>query len=80
MKKFINVFVISLFFVCCFCLIGYSETVIMKDGKEYKGTIHHQDDNVVFIVCKEDIVKLNKTDIKEIKEDEKAKKKWGFGK
>ncbi|MCR4662949.1 MAG: hypothetical protein K5622_03565 [Endomicrobiaceae bacterium] len=77
MKKFISVCCISLLFVFGFCLIGHTETVIMNDGKEYKGNIHHQDDNVVFIVCKEDIIKLNKSDIKEIKEDEKDKKKSG---
>lgn len=77
MKKFINVFIAALFFVFGFSLIGYAETVIMNDGTEYKGNIHHQDDKVVFIVCKEDIIKLNKSDIKEIKEDEKDKKKSG---
>ena len=77
MKKIINIFIVTLFLVCCFSLTGYTEIVVMNDGKEYKGNIHHQDDNVVFIVCKEDIIKLNKSDIKEIKEDEKAKKKNG---
>ena len=75
MKKIINVFVIALFLVLGFSLTGYTETVVMNDGKEYQGNIHHQDDNVVFIVCKEDLIKLNKSDIKEIKEDEKNKKK-----
>lgn len=78
MKKFISVFVVTLFLVFSFYLIGYTEIVVMNDGKEYKGNIHHQDDNVVFIVCKEDIIKLNKSDIKEIKEDETVKKKVGI--
>lgn len=77
MKKFVSVFVVTLFLVFSFYLIGYTEIVVMNDGKEYKGNIHHQDDNVVFIVCKEDIIKLNKSDIKEIKEDETVKKKSG---
>ena len=77
MKNFINAFIVTLFLVFSFSLIGYAEIVVMNDGKEYQGNIHHQDDNVVFIVCKEDIIKLNKSDIKEIKEDEKTKKKSG---
>jgi len=55
--------------------MAYAEKIIMNDGTEYEGNIHHQDDNVVFIVCKEDLIKLNKSDIKEIQEDEKTKKK-----
>jgi len=77
MKKIRKIFVLTLLFVGCFYLTGYAETIIMNDGKEYQGNIHYQDDNVVFIVCKEDIIKLNKSDIKEIKEDEKNKKKSG---
>lgn len=77
MKKFINVFIVTLFLIFSFSLIGYTEIIVMNDGKEYKGNIHHQDDNVVFIVCKEDIIKLNKSDIKEIKQEEKTKKKNG---
>ena len=81
MKRFISIFVVTLFLVLGFSLTGYTETVVMNDGTEYQGNIHHQDDNVVFIVCKEDLIKLNRADIKEIKEDEKAKKKkWGFSK
>ena len=81
MKKIINVLIVSLFLISCFSLIGYTEIIVMNDGKEYRGNIHHQDDNVVFIVCKEDLIKLNKSDIKEIKEEEKTKKKkHGFGK
>jgi hypothetical protein len=77
MKNFINVFIVTLFLVFSFSLMGYAEIVVMNDGTEYKGNIHHQDDKVVFIVCKEDIIKLNKSDIKEIKEEEKNKKKSG---
>lgn len=58
--------------------MAYAEKIIMNDGTEYEGNIHHQDDNVVFIVCKEDLIKLNKSDIKEIQEDEKTKKKNWF--
>ncbi|MBO7431594.1 MAG: hypothetical protein J6U02_01685, partial [Elusimicrobia bacterium] len=71
MKNFINVFIVTLFLVFSFSLMGHAEIVVMNDGTEYKGNIHHQDDKVVFIVCKEDIIKLNKSDIKEIKEEEK---------
>lgn len=77
MKNFINVFIVTLFLVFSFSLMGHAEIVVMNDGTEYKGNIHHQDDKVVFIVCKEDIIKLNKSDIKEIKEEEKNKKKSG---
>lgn len=77
MRKSGNVFVAVLFLLFCFSLLGYAETVVMNDGTEYKGNIHHQDDKVVFIVCKEDIIKLNKSDIKEIKQDEQDKKKSG---
>ena len=81
MKNLVRVFIVTLFLVFVFSLMGYTETVVMNDGTEYQGNIHHQDDNVVFIVCKDELIKLNKSDIKEIKEDEKAKKKkWGFGK
>ena len=73
MKKFISVVIIAIFLIFSFSLIGYAEIVVMNDGTEYKGNIHHQDDSVVFIVCGEDIIKLNKTDIKEIKEDKKNK-------
>ena len=73
MKKFISVVIIAIFLIFSFSLIGYTEIVVMNDGTEYKGNIHHQDDSVVFIVCGEDIIKLNKTDIKEIKEDKKNK-------
>ena len=75
MKKILDVVIVALFLTFGFSLIGYAETIVMNDGKEYKGNIHHQDDNVVFVVLKEDIIKLNKSDIKEIKEDEKDKKK-----
>ena len=75
MKKIINVFIVTLFVLLVFSFAGYTETIVMNDGKEYQGNIHHQDDNVVFIVCKEELIKLNKSDIKEIKEDEKNKKK-----
>lgn len=81
MKNLVRVFIATLFLVFVFSLMGYTETVVMNDGTEYQGNIHHQDDNVVFIVCKEELIRLNKSDIKEIKEDEKTKKKkWGFGK
>ena len=42
MKKIINVLVIILFLVVCFSLAGYTETIVMNDGTEYKGNIHHQ--------------------------------------
>ncbi len=75
MKKNINVFIITFICLFFFSFMAYAEKIIMNDGTEYEGNIHHQDDNVVFIVCKEDLIKLNRSDIKEIKEDEKAKKK-----
>ncbi len=78
MKKNINVFIITFICLFFFSFMAYAEKIIMNDGIEYEGNIHHQDDNVVFIVCKEDLIKLNKSDIKEIKEDEKAKKKTGL--
>jgi hypothetical protein len=77
MKRFINIFGIVLFLIFGFSLVAYTEIIVMNDGKEYQGNIHHQDDKVVFIVCKEDLIKLEKSDIKEIKEDEKSKKKTG---
>lgn len=78
MKKNINVFIITFICLFFFSFMAYAEKIIMNDGTEYEGNIHHQDDNVVFIVCKEDLIKLNKSDIKEIQEDEKTKKKTGL--
>ena len=77
MKNGINVFVIT--FVCLFffSFMVYAEKIIMNDGTEYEGNIHHEDDSVVFIVCKEDLIKLNKSDIKEIIKEDKSKKKTG---
>ncbi|MBQ1609389.1 MAG: hypothetical protein II090_00460 [Elusimicrobia bacterium] len=77
MKKNINVFIITFICLFFFSFMAYAEKIIMNDGTEYEGNIHHQDDNVVFIVCKEDLIKLNKSDIKEIiKEEDTKKKNW----
>lgn len=72
MKKVVCALMIISFFV----LHVYAEKVITNDGKEYVGNIHHQDDKVVFIVQKEELIKLNRADVKEIiVEEEKSKKK-----
>ncbi len=78
MKKNINVFFITFICLFFFSFMAYAEKIIMNDGTEYEGNIHHQDDNVVFIVCKEDLIKLNKSDIKEIIKEEDTKKKTGL--
>ena len=77
MKKGINIFIVV--FVCLFffSFMAYAEKIIMNDGTEYEGNIHHEDDSVVFIVCKEDLIKLNKSDIKEIIKEDNSKKKTG---
>lgn len=75
MKRIIGFLIMISFFVG----IVYAEKVIMNDGKEYVGNIHHQNDSVIFIVQKEELIKLNKADVKEIinekKEKDKKKKK-----
>lgn len=65
MKKFL----FCLIFVFNFCFSVYAAKIIMNDGTEYSGNIHYQDENVVYIVQKEDLIKLQKNDIKEIVED-----------
>ena len=54
------------FFINC----ALAETIILNDGTTYKGSIPHQDDNVLFVIRGEDLIKVNKKDIKEIKHDE----------
>jgi hypothetical protein len=49
-----------------------AETVILNDGTTYKGSIPHQDENVIFVIQGSDLIKVSKKDIKEIKTDEKA--------
>lgn len=78
MKKIFNISIITLFLVFCFTFVAYAQKVIMKDGTEYNGNIHHQDDNVIFIVQKESIIKLDKADVKEVVEEDKDKKKIDF--
>ncbi|WP_413853346.1 hypothetical protein [Candidatus Ruminimicrobium bovinum] len=68
--KAIIVFIVSFMFVS----FTFAETVILNDGTTYKGNIHHQDDNVVYIVQGEDLIKINRKDVKEIKKDEKINK------
>ncbi len=67
-----------LIMISFFSGVVYAEKVIMNDGKEYVGNIHHQTDSVIFIVQKEELIKINKADVKEIideKEEKKKKKK-----
>ena len=74
MKKIIGILIIFSFFIG----VVYAEKIIMNDGKEYVGNIHHQTDSVIFIVQKEELIKINKADVKEIideKEEKKKKKK-----
>lgn len=73
MKRIINILIINLFFILCFSF-AYAEKIIMKDGTEYDGNIHHQDENVLYIVQKEELIKLNVADIKEIQKNETLKK------
>ncbi len=70
MKKFL----FSLIFLFSFYFTVYGEKVVMNDGTEYEGNIHYQDNSVVFIVQKDDLIKLQKADIKEIVEDKNKKK------
>ncbi len=74
MKKIIFCFAV----LFCFCAVSYGETVILNDGTTYTGNIPHQDDQVVYIIQKEDLIKIPAKDIKEIKKDEEAKKKEDF--
>lgn len=62
----------------CFVIFSYAETIILNDGTTYTGNIPHQDDQVVYIIQKEDLIKIPKKDIKEIKQDEEPKKKLDF--
>ena len=73
MKRIIGILIMISFFGG----VVYAEKVIMNDGKEYVGNIHHQTDSVIFIVQKEELIKINKTDVKEIidEKEEKNKKK-----
>lgn len=70
MKKFL----FSLIFLFSFYFTVYGEKVVMNDGTEYEGNIHYKDNSVVFIVQKDDLIKLQKADIKEIVEDKNKKK------
>ena len=58
-----------LIFIFYFCFTAYGAKIVMNDGTEYCGNIHYQDENVVYIVQKEDLIKLQKSDIKEMVED-----------
>lgn len=60
---------LSLFF---YINLACAETVILNDGTTYKGSIPHQDENVVFIIQGSDLIKVSRKDVKEIKTDEKA--------
>ena len=64
-----------LIMISFFSGVVYAEKVIMNDRKEYVGNIHHQTDSVIFIVQKEELIKINKADVKEIIEEKKEKKK-----
>ena len=61
------VFVLFLFTTCVI-----AEKIILNDGTTYKGSIPHQDDNVVFVISGTDLIKIDRKDIKEIKTDENA--------
>jgi len=74
MKKLICCCVVLL----CFVIFSYAETIILNDGTTYTGNIPHQDDQVVYIIQKEALIKIPKKDIKEIKQDEEPKKKQDF--
>ena len=69
MKKILLPF-IFLFFVS----IIYAETVILNDGTTYVGNIHLQNEQNVYIVCGDDLIKLDTKDIKEIKKEDPKEK------
>lgn len=59
------------FIALCFCpLAAFAETVILKDGTVYKGNIPHQDEQVVYVIQNENLIKVPVSDIQEIKKDE----------
>ena len=68
MRK-INLSLMLLFFSC----FVYAETVILNDGTIYKGNIHLQNEENVYIVQGDDLIKLDVKDIKEIRKDEDPK-------
>lgn len=61
-----------LFILFLFTNFSVAETVILNNGTTYKGSIPHQDDNVVFVIQGSDLIKVSRKDVKEIKKDEKT--------
>lgn len=74
MKKIIF-FAVICFISCFFVSFVSAETVILKDGTEYKGNIPHQDSQVVYVIQGMELIKIKAEDVKEIKKDEEVKKK-----
>lgn len=75
MKKIIFCAVAVGFIFCLAETSSYAETVILKDGTEYKGNIPHQDSQVVYVIQGMELIKIKAEDVKEIKKDEEVKKK-----
>lgn len=69
MKKILLSFLLLLFISTI-----YAETIILNDGKTYKGNIHLKNEQNVYIVCEDELIKLDVKDIKEIKNEEEIKK------
>ena len=65
LKKISGIFFVLFLFTTCVI----AETIILNNGTTYKGSIPHQDDNVVFVISGSDLIKISKKDIKEIKAD-----------
>lgn len=61
--------------LCFFSLASFAETVTLNNGTVYKGNIPHQDDQVVYIIQGENLIKIPVADIKEIKKDEDTSNK-----
>jgi len=74
MKKIVF-FTVVCFISCFFVSFASADTVIMKDGTEYKGSIPHQDSQFVYIIRAMELIKLKAEDVKEIKQDKEVKKK-----
>jgi len=67
--------IVGVAFVLFFCInFAVAEKVILNDGTIYKGSIPHQDENVVFVIQGADLIKIKRQDIKEIKTDDTASK------
>lgn len=57
------------------CLPLYAETIILNNGTKYKGNIHLKNEQNVYIVQGDELIKLDVKDIKEIEQDEEKEKR-----